>query len=75
MALMQDLKQGSNNHIFQICNNSYNFKIFWKASIANVQIKPNQAIAATHIAVGVFKGFLSCKICREKYSEQNGFLN
>ena len=39
-------------------NNSYDFKIFQKTSITNVQIKPNSNIAP-HIAMGVFKGFLS----------------
>ena len=49
-------------------NNSYDFKIFRKASITNVLIKPNSKIA-THIAVRVFKGFLSraYKICIEKH--------
>ena len=49
-------------------NNSYDFKIFRKTSIANVQTKPNSKIAP-HIAMGVFKGFLSraYKICTEKY--------
>ena len=44
-------------------NNSYDFKIFRKTSITNVQIKPKSNIAP-HIAMGVFKGFLSraCKI-------------
>ena len=39
-------------------NNSYDFKIFRKTSIRNVQIKPNSNIAP-HIVMGVFKGFLS----------------
>ena len=45
-------------------NNSYDFKIFRKTSITNVQIKPNSNIAP-HIAMGVFKGFLSraYKLC------------
>ena len=49
-------------------NNSYDFKIFRKASITNVQIKPNSDIAP-HIAMGVFKGFFSraYKICTQKY--------
>ena len=48
--------------------NSYDFKIFRKTSIKNVQIKPNSNIAP-HIAVGTFKDFLSraYKICTEKY--------
>ena len=37
-------------------NNSHDFKIFWKTSITNVQIKPHSNIG-THIAMGVFKGF------------------
>ena len=49
-------------------NNSYDFKIFRKTSTANIQIKPNSNIAP-HIAVGVFKGFLSraYKLCTEKH--------
>ena len=49
-------------------NNSYDLKIFWKTSITNVQIKPNSNIAP-HIAMGVFKSFLSqaYKICTEKH--------
>ena len=49
-------------------NNSYYFKIFRKTSITIVQIKPKSNITL-HIAMGVFKGFLSraYKICTEKY--------
>ena len=49
-------------------SNSYDLKIFWKTSITNVQIKPNSNIAP-HIAMGVFKSFLSraYKICAEKH--------
>ena len=49
-------------------NNTYNFNIFWKTSITNIQIKPNSNIAS-HIAMRVFKGFLSraYKICTEKH--------
>ena len=49
-------------------NNTYDFKIFRITSITNVQIKPNSNIAP-HIAMGVFKGFLSraYKICTEKH--------
>ena len=49
-------------------NNSYDFKIFRKISITNVQIKPNSNIAP-QITMGVFKGFLSGahKICTEKH--------
>ena len=49
-------------------NNSYDFIIFRKTSITNVQIKPNSNIAP-HIAMGVFKGFLSraYTICTGKY--------
>ena len=49
-------------------NNSYDFKIFRKTSITNVQIKPNSNIAP-HIAMGVFQSFLSraYKICTEKH--------
>ena len=47
-------------------NNSYDFKIFRKTY---VPIKPDSNIAP-HIAMGVFKGFLSraYKICNEKHS-------
>ena len=37
-------------------NNSYDFKIFWKTSITNVQIKPNSNIAP-HIAMRYSKVF------------------
>ena len=49
-------------------NNSYDFKIFQKTSITNVQIKPTSNIAP-HITMGVFKSFLSIayKTCTEKY--------
>ena len=60
--------------ITNIGNNPHNFKIFWKASITNVEIKLNSDVAP-YITVGVFKGFLSRvhKICAEKYfqSDQN----
>ena len=58
-------------------NNSYDFKIFRRTSITNVQIKPNSNIAP-HIAMGVFKGFLSRthKICTEKHLQSEiDFLN
>ena len=57
-------------------NNSYDFKIFWKTSITNVQIKPNSNIAP-HIAMGVFKGFLSraYEICTEISPVGNIFFN
>ena len=49
-------------------NKSYDFKIFRKTSMTNVQIKPNSNIAP-HSAMKVFKDFLSraYKICTEKY--------
>ena len=49
-------------------NNSYDFKIFRKTSITNVQIKPNSNIAQSN-AMGVFQGFLSRahKICTEEH--------
>ena len=54
--------------ITNTCKNSYDFKIFQKTSIRNVQVKSSSSIAP-HIAMGVFKGFLSLayKICIEKY--------
>ena len=59
-------------------NNSYDFKIFQKTSITNVQIKPNSNIEP-HITRGVFKGFLSraYKIYTEKYlqSEIDFFID
>ena len=58
-------------------NNSYDFKIFRKTSITNVQIKANSNIAP-HIARRVFKEFLlrAYKIYIEKLSpERNRFFN
>ena len=46
-------------------NNSYDFNIFWKTSITNVQIKPSPNIAP-HIAMGVFLSRAN-KICTEKH--------
>ena len=48
--------------------NSYDFKIFRKPAIANVQIKSNSNMAP-NVSVSVFKGFLSraYRICSERY--------
>ena len=57
-------------------NNTYDFKIFQKTSITNIQIKPNSNIAP-HIGMGVFKGFLSraYKKCTEKqFQSEMDFL-
>ena len=54
--------------ITDIDKNSYDFKIFQKTSITKIQINPNSNIQP-HIAMGVFKGFISWayKICTEKH--------
>ena len=46
-------------------SNSYDFSIFWKTSLTNVQIKPSPNIAP-HIAMGVFLSRAN-KICTEKH--------
>ena len=48
-------------------NQSYDFAIYCKPAITNVQIKPHSNICS-NIAMGVFKGFLSraLHICSEK---------
>ena len=48
--------------------NFYDFKIFRKLPITNVQINTNSNMAP-NISVAVFKGFLSrtCKICSKRY--------
>ena len=49
-------------------NSTYEFKIYRKPAITNVQIKPNSCINPS-IVNGVFKGFLSraSRICSEKH--------
>ena len=59
---------------FSITNNetdSYDFKIFRKPAMTNVQIKSNSSMAP-NVSVSVFKGFLSraYKICSERYIDQ-----
>ena len=51
--------------------NSYDFKIFRKPAITNVQIKSNSNMAP-NFSVSVFKGFLSraYKICSERYIDE-----
>ena len=51
--------------------NSYDFKIFRKPAITNVQIKYNSNMAP-NFSVSVFKGFLSraYKICSERYIDE-----
>ena len=44
--------------IKNIENNSYNFEVFCKAAISNVQIKPHWSISPS-ISIGVFKKFSS----------------
>ena len=50
---------------------SYDFKIFRKPAITNVQIKSNSNMAP-NVSVSVFKGFLSgaYKICSECYTDK-----
>ena len=50
---------------------SYDFKIFRKPAITNVQIKSNSNMAP-NVSVSVFKGFLSraYKICSERYIDE-----
>ena len=52
-------------------NQSYDFAVYRKPAITNVQIKPHSNICP-NIAVGVFKGFLSraLHICSESYLAQ-----
>ena len=49
---------------------TYNFKIYRKNAITNVQIKKNSCVDSK-VTQGVFKGFLSraWKICTEKYRQ------
>ena len=52
-------------------NQSYDFSVYRKPAITNVQIKPHSNICP-NIAMGVFKGFLSraLHICSESYLAQ-----
>ena len=52
-------------------NQSYDFAVYSKPTITNVQIKPHSNICP-NIAMGVFKGFLSraLHICSENYLAQ-----
>ena len=52
-------------------NHSYDFAVYRKPAITNVQIKPHSNICP-NIAIGVFKGFLSraLRICSENYLVQ-----
>ena len=54
---------------FENENKQLSFNFFRKVSVRNVEIKRNSNITR-HIAMGVFKGFLSRahKICTEKIS-------
>ena len=51
--------------------NSYDFKIFKKPAITNIQIKSN-SIISPNISVSAFKGFLSkaYKICSKCYIDE-----
>ena len=53
-------------------NQSYDFTVYSKPTITNVQIKPHSNICP-NIVMGVFKGFLSCAlhICSENYLVQD----
>ena len=58
-------------------NQSYDFAVYRKPAITNVQIKPHSNICP-NIAMGVFKGFLSraLHICSENYlAQEMGFFN
>ena len=52
-------------------NQSYDFAVYRKPAITNIQIKPHSNICP-HIAMAVFKGFLSraLHICSENYLAQ-----
>ena len=52
-------------------NHSYDFSVYCKPAITNVQIKPHSNICP-NIAMGVFKGFLSraLHICSENFLAQ-----
>ena len=52
-------------------NQSYDFAVYHKPAITNVQIKPHSNICPS-ITMGVFKGFLSraLHICSENYLAQ-----
>ena len=52
-------------------NHCYDFAVYRKPAITNVQIKPHLNICR-NIAIGVFKGFLSraLHICSENYLAQ-----
>ena len=52
-------------------NQSYDFAVYRKPAITNIQIKPDSNICP-NIAAGVFKGFLSraLHICSESYLAQ-----
>ena len=57
-------------------NQSYDFAVYCKPAISNIQIKPHFSICP-NIAMGVFKGFLSCAlhICSENYlTQEKDFL-
>ena len=51
--------------------NSYDFKIFRKPAITNIQINSNSNMAP-NVSVSVFKGLLSrvCKICSKRYLDE-----
>ena len=57
--------------IWNNINDSYDFAIYRKPTITNVQIKPQSSICP-NIAMGVFKELLSrpLQICPEKYLAQ-----
>ena len=70
MITTPDLK--INKNLFStLKSDSYDFKIFRKPAITNVQIKSNSNMAP-NVSVSVFKGFLSraYKICSERYIDE-----
>ena len=57
--------------------NKYEFKVYRKPAISNVQIKPNSNIYSA-ITIGIFKGFLlrAFNECSQKYFDAEiTFLN
>ena len=71
-TMEEQLENGSLSFLDVTCINNgmgnYEFNVFRKEAITNVQIKPNSSIDP-RILEGVFKGFLSRakRICSEKY--------
>ena len=56
-------------------NQSYDFAVYYKPAITNVQIKPHSNICP-NIAMGLFKGFFTraLNICSENYLIQEKYF-